>query len=107
MEVDNKKALYFWELAAMSGHVIARYNVGCLEGQAGNLHRAMKHFMISARGGCKESLDMVKRGFMKEYVTKDEYADILRAHQKRQNDMKSDERDRAAEFIAEFRSRRS
>ena len=52
--------------------------------------------MISARGGCKESLDMVKRGFMKEVVTKDDYANTLRVYHERQREMKSEERDMAS-----------
>jgi len=51
--------------------------------------------MMAARAGMKESLDRVKNGFMKGLVTKDEYANTLRAYQKRQDEMKSDERDKA------------
>ena len=96
-EVDMNKAKYYWELAAMGGQVVARHNLGCLEGHAGNNERAKKHFIIAARGGYKESLDMVKVGFMHGDVTKDEYANTLRAHQQRLDEMKSDARDKAAE----------
>ena len=41
--------------------------------------------------------DAVKDGFMKGYVTKDEYANTLRAYQKIQDEMKSDQRDKAEE----------
>ena len=40
VEVDKKKANHFWELAAMNGNVNARHNLGCLEMQTGNHHRA-------------------------------------------------------------------
>ena len=56
----------------------------------------MKHFILSARAGKKDSLDKVKTGFMHGIVTKDEYANTLRAYQKIQDDMKSDDRDKAA-----------
>ena len=95
VEIDLKKANHYYELSAMCGHVMARHNLGCLEGLAGNVHRAMKHFMISARDGCMESLDNVKIGFMKDLLTKDEYASTLRAYQKGIDEMKSDERDLA------------
>jgi len=97
VEIDDKKAKHYYELAAMMGHVFARHNLGCSEGQAGNYHRAMKHMMIAARAGDKESLFNVKVGFRKEYITEDEYTNTLHAYQKRQNEMKSDDRDKAME----------
>ena len=39
--------------------------------------------------------DKVKEGFMDGMVTKDEYANTLRAYQSRQDEMKSDDRDKA------------
>ena len=97
MEVDKEKACHFYELAAMSGDVDARHNLGCMEGRAGNHNRAMKHFILSARAGDKDSLNRVKQGFMRGHVTKDEYANTLRAYQKIQDEMKSDARDKARE----------
>ena len=78
----------------MDGNVPARYNLGCGEGNAGNYHRAFKHFILSARAGDNISLDKVKAGFINGIVTKDEYANILRAFQSRQDEMKSDQRDK-------------
>ena len=77
VEMDKKKAKHYWELAAMNGDAHARFNLGCMEGQAGNNHRAYKHFILSARAGHKDSLDKVKEGFMKGVVKKDEYANTL------------------------------
>jgi len=94
VDVDTKKAIHFYELAAMGGNVIARHNVGCLEMKADNYIRAMKHFILAARAGYKDALDRVKGGFMTGFVTKDEYANTLRAHQKAQDDMRSDMRDK-------------
>ena len=99
VEIDAKKAKYFWELGAMNGNLNARYNLGCLEGDDGNDYRALKHFILSARAGYKKSLNVVKEGFMDGIVTKDEYANTLRAYQERQNEMKSDDRDRARAYI--------
>jgi len=96
VERDGKKAKYYYELAAMGGDVIARHDLGCIEGQAGNIDRALKHSMIAARAGYKESLDNVKQGFMNGFVTKDEYANTLRGYHERQKEMKSEERDKAA-----------
>jgi len=96
VEVDKKKAKYYYELAAMCGHIKARHNLGCSEGAAGNEQRAYRHMIIAARGGSKESLDMVKEGFKQGFVTKDEYANTLRACHERQREMKSKERDTVA-----------
>ena len=95
VELDTKKAKHYWKLAAMNGNVNARFNLGCEELEAGNHNRAMKHFILSARAGDKESLDSVKTGFMTGLITKDEYANTLRAHQQRQDEIMSDGRDRA------------
>jgi len=94
-EMDKKKSKYYWELAAMGGSVHARHNLGCEERIAGNNHRAMKHFIIAARAGYKDSLDNVRIGFKRGYVTTDEYANTLRAYQQRHDEMKSDDRSEA------------
>ena len=98
VEMDKKKAKHYWELAAMNGSLLSRYNLGCVEGKAGNFHRSCKHFLLSARAGHKESLDAVKEGYMMGHVTKEEYANTLRAYQTIQNEIKSDDRDRAKAF---------
>ena len=94
VDVDKEKAKYYWELAAMNGSLYARHNLGCFELEDGNHHRAYKHFILAAKAGKKDSLEVVKEGFMDGMVTKDEYASTLRAHQKRVDEMKSDDRDK-------------
>jgi len=95
VEMDKKKTKYYYELAAMGGSVHARHNLGCVEGHAGNHNRAMKHLILSAKAGYELSLDAVKKGFIRGYVTKDEYANTLRAYQQRCAVMKSKDRDKA------------
>ena len=63
VEIDLKKAKHYYELAAINGDVKARYNLGCMEGNAGNLQRAFIHHIIAARAGSKRSLDAVKQGY--------------------------------------------
>jgi len=60
VEVDNKKAIHYYELSAMEGNVTARHNLGCMERQVGNMDRALKHWMIAARDGYSNSLKKVK-----------------------------------------------
>lgn len=97
VNVDMKKSKHYLELAAMNGHVFARYGLGRMEylerKEAGNEHRAYKHFMIAAKSGYKLSLDLVKIGFRAGHITKDEYESALRAYHKSQADMKSQARD--------------
>ena len=95
VEVDMKKAKHYYELAAMNGDVIARHSLGADKYEAGNYHRAMKHLLIAASAGYKKSLDMVKKGYMAEHVTKEQYANTLREYQMSQDEMKSDARDKA------------
>ena len=80
----------------MNGNVRARNNLGYVEETAGSFYRAKKHLILAAKAGHKKSLDAVKDGlFMCGMITKDEYANTLRAHQQRQDEMKSDDRDKA------------
>ena len=95
VEMDKKKAMHYWELAAMKGSSTARHNLGILEIDAGNEHQAVKHFILAANAGFKKSLDMVKKGFVRGIVTKDEYANTLRAYQSRHDETKSVMRDKA------------
>ena len=92
VERNEKKAKHFYELAAMKGDVQARYNLGHMEIETSNYQRAMKHFMIAARAGHPGSLDLVKQGFTKGFVTKEEYESTLRAYHERQTETKSDMR---------------
>ncbi|MDB4430403.1 zinc finger MYND domain-containing protein [bacterium] len=105
VEMDKKKAMHYYELAAMSGDVHARHNLGFQEGKAGNYHRAMKHFRLAANAGYKKSLDMVKKGYMDGIVTKDEYASTIRAYHQRVDETTSDDRDKAEAAYLHLRLR--
>ena len=80
--IDKKKANHYYELAAINGNVMARHNLGIMEGQAGNRQRAFKHLVLAARAGFKVSLESVKDGYKNGYITKEEYANTLRAYQR-------------------------
>ena len=59
----------------------------------------MKHYILAAKAGHKKSLDKVKDGYKSGIVTKDEYANALRAYQQQQDEMKSEERDKAEAYM--------
>ena len=106
-EADKKKAKHYYELAAINGNIKARHNLGCNEYNTGNYHQAYKHYIIAAKSGFRPSLDKIKEGFTKGFVTKDEYASTLRAYHESQTEMKSEARDKAAEFDARRAAERS
>jgi TPR repeat protein len=95
-EKDTRKATYHGQLAAMAGNVKARCNIGCEEANAGNMDRAYKHWMISANGGHDLSMKAVQEGYKRGFVTKDNHAKTTRAYGNSIDEMKSDDRDKAA-----------
>ena len=98
VERDEKMAKHYFELAAMEGNVAARYNLGVNEYDAGNYDRALKHHMIAVRGGDTDSVKYIQQLYMNGHATKDHYANALRSHQAYLNEIKSDQRDKAAAF---------
>jgi len=96
VEVDKKKARHYYELAAMKGNAMARFNLGCDEWRAGNKDRALKHYMIAVRGGSYPSLKCIKYIYSKGHSTKDDYTKALRLYQEYLGEIKSDQRDKAA-----------
>ena len=103
VEVDKKKARHYFELAAMQGHVHARHNLGFMEGEADNYDRALKHFMIAVRGGYSKSLKATQELFKRGYATKDDYMKALESYQAYLDDIKSDQRDKAAAEDEDFK----
>ena len=93
VERDIKKARYYCELAAMGGCVYARYNLGIEEGNARNMSRALKHFMISVGAGCDDSLKAIRQCFLDGHATKDDFEKALRTHKEAADEMKSDQRE--------------
>ena len=103
IERNTKKATHYWELAAMAGHLHARHNLGVIEARAGNMDKALKHFMIAVKdGGVKDanadSLENIKQFYMEGHATKEDYTNALRSYQAYVDEIKSDQRDKAAAF---------
>ncbi|EJK59560.1 hypothetical protein THAOC_20200 [Thalassiosira oceanica] len=92
---DMAKAAEFFTKAAMQGHVSSRHNLGCDDWQRGNFSRALRHFMISAKMGLQESVEMVKRAYTGGNATKEQYAEALKGYQDSVEEMKSHDRDEA------------
>ena len=96
VEKDTKMASHYYELSAMEGNVLARYNLGADEYIADNYDRALKHYMIAVKGGDTDSVKAIQQMYMDGHATKDHYANALRSHQEYLNEIKSGQRDKAA-----------
>ena len=103
VEVDKKKATHYWEIAAMGGDVSARHNLGINEEIAGNMDRALKHHMIAVRSGFAKSLDEIQEYYLYGHATKDDYTKALQLYQAYLGEIKSKQRDEAAEFDEDYR----
>ena len=95
---DWKKACRYYEKAAKGNHDVARYNLGVLENNHGSKVKAMKHFLIGAASGNDDSLTLVKQGVADGRVTKEEFADTLRAFNESKKLMNNSQRDKPKEM---------
>ncbi|EJK57048.1 hypothetical protein THAOC_22954 [Thalassiosira oceanica] len=95
VQQDKDRGVHFLTKAAMQGNVQSRYNLGCFEREKGNHDHAVKHFLISAKMGDKNSVEMIKKLFMGGLATKKQYAEAMRGHQDAVEEMKSHDRDEA------------
>lgn len=103
VEVDMKKARHYYELAAMGGNEMARANLGLMEAEAGNMDRALKHYMIAVKGGFALSLEEIQDLYSNGYATKEDYKKALQSYQEYLDEIKSRQRDEAAAAHERFR----
>ena len=101
---DKAKGIHLYEKAAMQGHAESRHNLGCCEGLKGNHGRAVRHLLISAKMGHKDSVD---NAMMRGLATKEQYAEALKGYRDAVEETKSHDRDEAERLIAvqEMKSR--
>ena len=99
VERDMTKAERYYELAAIGGNAGARHELGSFEDNAGNVERAVRHWLISAGSGNDFSLAKIRDCFMSGTATKDDFENALRDHNAAKDEMRSSEREAAAESI--------
>jgi len=92
----KRKALHYWELAAIRGDASSRYDLGVSDANTGNYGRALKHWMIAVGSGDADSLQIIREMVKIGHATKDDYSRALRSYQEYLNEIKSDQRDKAA-----------
>ena len=95
VEKDEKKAVYYYEKAAIGGHPDARHNLAVIDQGNGNYERAVKHLVIAAKLGSDKSLDMVKAFHRYGKASKEDFEAALRGHQAAVDAMKSEQREAA------------
>eukprot|EP00985_Skeletonema_marinoi_P007900 scaffold3525_cov104-Skeletonema_marinoi.AAC.7 len=98
VEKDRGKQIHHLEQAAIGGHPRARHNLGCDEEESGNIERAVKHYIIAAKEGYDGSIKPLMEYFKEGFVSKEDLASTLRAHQAAVDATKSPQREAAKEF---------
>ena len=94
--------MYHYEKAAIGGHPIARYNLGCYEGRSGNIERAVKHFVIAANLGYEKSMKAIWWHYSAGNITKEELEATLRTHKAAIDATKSAQREEADVFYQQL-----
>ena len=69
--------------------------MGGFEYNSGSDDRAVRHFLISAKMGLKNSLENIKMAFMGGGATKEQYTEALEGYQNALEEMQSHDRDEA------------
>ena len=106
MALDEAKGIHYWESAVVQGDAKSRQSLGAAEASKGNYDRAVRHLLIAAKMGLKESLDVIKDMFAMGHATKTQYLEGLKGYQDAVEETKSPQRDEAAKFGL-LRGRRS
>ncbi|EJK70688.1 hypothetical protein THAOC_07931, partial [Thalassiosira oceanica] len=96
---DMSKAAEFYMKAAMQGYVLARANLGVIEGKKGNHDRAVRHYLISAKMGYRDSVEEIMVLYMTGLATREQYLEALKGYQNAVEEMKSHDRDEAKAFL--------
>ena len=96
VERDEKKAVHFYQLAAMGGDVISRFNLGVHEkDDMAGMSRAIAHWKIAAGAGFELALDNIEQLLVFDALAEEEYERVLDAYLTSQDEMKSAQREMA------------
>lgn len=95
VDMDKKKEIYHLEEAAIGGHPTAREHLAIYEWDNGNFERAIKHLTIAATLGHDAALEQLKAAYSNGYLSKEDLASALRAHQAAVNATVTPQREKA------------
>ena len=90
---DMKKAKFHCEAAAMAGHEVARFNLGSMEDNSGNMERAIKHWAIGASAGCYRAMHALITFFKQGIGSRESIDSTLAAYNASSAEMRSEARD--------------
>lgn len=100
--LDRKKAIFYYQQAALGGHEVARHNLGLYESDGSisgkpNMKRAVKHWMVSASSGLDESVTTIRESYQRGFATatKADFEKALLANREAKDEMKSEQREAA------------
>ena len=94
------KAKHYFELSAKEGNLCGRENLAIIEFDEGNPWRGYKHYCIASKFGLTRGLKRVKQGYKEGFISKEDYTDVLRGHQKTILERSSSQRDEAVKQSA-------
>ena len=85
----------------MAGHEVARYNLGNLETELGNMEQAIKHWTIAASAGHYRAMHNLIKLFELDAVSRESIDSTLAAYNSSCAEMRSEARDAAIRIMAE------
>ena len=97
-----KNAKFHYESAAMAGHETARFNIGLMECESGNMERAIKHWTIAASAEQYCDMHHLRTFFEQGVVSRESIDSILSAYNKSCAEMRSEARDAIIQFMKEM-----
>ena len=94
---DKTQACFYFNKAAELGRVQSFVKLGNIELDRGEVASAMDNYRKAAICGVKSKslVQVLKRGFIEKYITKEEYFSTLYKHYKANDEMNSESRKRA------------
>ena len=103
VKVDKKKAEHYLELAAMEGDAFSRHCLGSFEYKLGNMDRALRHYSIALYSGEIKSFTGIRLLYHNGYATDDDCIKAVQPYLDYIDEIKSDQRDKAAAFKDEYK----
>ena len=107
VEVDEEKEAFHYICGGYINHedsdVNALYNLAKVNLDLGDLDRAVFFYMSASKGGKNEALDVIRELYSGGYATKGQYMLALKFYQEYLDEIKSDQRDKAAALSDVFR----
>ena len=95
VEKNKNAAVYHLDMAAIGGHPHARYILGCIEKENGNMEIAVRHLIIGANLGCNDSMKALWKHYSDGNITKEDLDATLRTNKAAIDATKSAQRNAA------------